>query len=184
MASTPRLSSAQRISLRPTNPRYSPLRTKPRGPEDIMSVDERPVSRVRSALAVFLGTGIAERSTSPLDFPSRPRPYLLLRVFLARLSNSRTDRPARYSARRRIPPGGRRALRTRRLLVCAHAALDRKRPAHGGGNLLGGHARLRPADFERVAPRHAGNLLRVFPLLRQCGTGLFRVPIRRHAARS
>src|SRR5437016_307630 len=66
----------------------------------IITADEGLVTCVHPALAVRFGTRRLRPSASPLDFPARSRPHLLLGVFLAGVSNSRIDWAARNSARR------------------------------------------------------------------------------------
>src|SRR5207302_7411800 len=57
-----------------------------------------------------------------------------------------------------------------------------KRPAHADSNLLGRDDRIAAAGVGFVAARNAGDLLCVFPFVRERGAGFFRVPIRRNAA--
>src|SRR5260370_546095 len=147
-----------------------------------MAANEGLVARVRFAVAVRFGTRRVRSPASPLDFPARSRTDLLFGIFLAGLSNSRIDRAARNSSRRRIPAGSGRAVRACGVLVCADATLVFKQLAHADGNLLGGHDRLGATGPEFLATRHAGGLFRVLPLVRQCGAGFFRLPVRWNVA--
>src|SRR5256886_12031302 len=132
-----------------------------------MAADEGLLTWVGLALAVRFGTSRFGPPAPPLDFSARSGAYLLFRVFLAGLSNSRIDWAAWNSPRRRIPAGVGRAVRACGLLVCADAALALERFPHGYGNMLGGHDRFAAVGLEFVAAWHAGDLFRVLPFVRQ-----------------
>src|SRR5260370_14738601 len=126
-----------------------------------MAADEGLVARVRFAVAVRFGTGRVRSPAFPLDFPARSRAHLLFGIFLARLSNSRIDRAAGNSSRRRIPAGSGRAVRACGVLVCADAAMAIEQLAHADGALLGWHDRLGATGPEFLATQHAGCLVLV-----------------------
>src|SRR5260370_32470017 len=126
-----------------------------------MAGDEGMVTCTRFALAVRFGTRRLRSPAFPLDFLARSRAHLLFGIFLARLSNSRIDRAAGNSSRRRIPAGSGRAVRACGVLVCADAAMAIEQLAHADGDLLGGHDRLGATGPEFLATRHAGGLCRV-----------------------
>src|SRR6266404_879756 len=142
-----------------------------------MATDEGLRTRVGLALAVRFGTSRFGPPAPPLDFSARSGSYLLFRVFLAGLSNSRIDWAAWSSPRRRIPAGVGRAVRACGLLVCADNVVVLERFPHGYGNMLGGHDRFAAVGLEFVAAWHAGDLFRVLPFVRQRGAGFFRLSV-------
>src|SRR4029077_9587132 len=85
---------------------------------------------------------------------------------------------------RRILASIGRAIRACGLLVCADAAVAFERYAHAHRNLLGRDDRLRLAGLEFVATGHAGDLFCVLSLVRERGTGFFRLSVGWNAARS
>ncbi len=106
-------------------------------------------------------------------------------LFLAGVSDSRTDRPGRNSPGGFLPSGSRahsRALAA--FLVCTHGALDLDRAGNVECIVLGRHGGFGLASAEPLASRDAGPLLGLFSFLHSRGPGLLQLPIRRDVARS
>src|SRR5713101_5321957 len=137
----------------------------------IMSGDEGPFPCVGFALAVRFGAWRRGPLASALDFSARAWVDLLLRVFLAGVSNPRIDWAAGNPSRRRIFASAGRTVRPGGLLVCADAAMGLERRAHAHGNLLGGHDCVAAAGFKFLAARNARDLFCVFPLVRERRAG-------------
>src|SRR4029077_387707 len=120
---------------------------------------------------------------SALVISSRARGDLLFRIFLTDLSDPRSHRRGRDSARQ--PLSSRRRTITRPLatsVVCADAVVVLGRASHVGRAVLGGDVGFAATCLESVAARHAGHLLHVFSVVRQRRSGLLQLPIRWHAA--
>src|SRR6266436_1972018 len=144
----------------------------------IMARDEGVGTCIGFALAVRFRTRRGRPLATSLDFPARAGAHLLFRVFLAGLSNSRIDRAARNSSRKRISASLIRTIRPCELLVRADAVMVFERVARAHGALLGGNDRFAACGIEFLAARHAGDLFCVFPLVCKCRTGFFRLPVR------
>src|SRR5213082_3548583 len=111
------------------------------------------------------GQGKADRLLPRWIFSACAGADLLLRIFLAGISNQRIDRAARHSACRPVFARGGGTIRPLGLLVCADTAVVFKQPAHADGNLLGGNDRIGASGAGFVSAGNAGDLFRMFPVV-------------------
>jgi len=117
--------------------------------------------------------------------PEGTRPDLLLGVFLARISNQRTDRSPRDSSGPALPSSRRSIRRTvGKIVVCPEPALVFEQLRHVDRDLLDRDDRIGFAHSEPLAARDARYQLRVLSLIRQRSAGLFQLSVRRDVARS
>src|SRR5256885_16581184 len=101
-----------------------------------MTADERLVTCVRIAMAVWPRTWRFRPPDSALDIFARAGPDFLLGIFLAAAAISRIDWAARDSSRRRIPASTPQTFWPHGLLVCAIAVVVFGQRAVAHGNLL------------------------------------------------
>src|SRR5882762_10454130 len=144
----------------------------------IMAADEGMDTCIGFALAVRFRTRRGRPLDPSLDFPARAGARLLLCVFLTGFSSSWIDRTARNSSRQGISASLVRTVRPCELLVRTHAVVVFERAARAHGHLLGGNDRFAASGIEFLAARHAGDLFCMFPLVRECRSGFFRLPVR------
>ena len=86
--------------------------------------------------------------------------------------------PAGNFTCRGLPAGGRTIARALgRVWYAPDCPVVVERIGHDEWAVLGGDCGVAPADAESVAARHADDLLRVFPVLRQRSAGIFRLPV-------
>src|SRR5581483_1999899 len=119
----------------------------------------------------------------PLAVPARTRMDLLLCFLFPYLPDPGPDRAGRNSSRGWLFAGGRAIRGLMEVLVGAEPALDCQRATHAVGSLHRGNDRFPALGVQYLATRNVADLLGVFSLVRKRGTGFFRVPVRRHAAR-
>src|SRR5579863_1162359 len=141
-------------------------------------------SCIRRPLAVGLGTWRVGSPDSTLALSARSGPYLFLGLLLPDLPDPRADRPRRHPARKRLSASGSAFAWPRTLLVCANAVVVFERAADADVSLLGRHGGIAAARFECLAPWNAGNLFRMFSVIRECRGRFLWLPVRRHAAGS
>src|SRR5436309_9872924 len=121
---------------------------------------------------------------APVALPPCPRPDLLLGVLLARLSDPRSGGRARHSSSRRVSPRGTCGARTgASALVCADAALDRRRRPGARDRRRRRDPLLAASDCERLASPNGCAVHGALPLVYRGAAGLLLVSVGRHASR-
>src|SRR6266705_213945 len=142
-------------------------------------------SCVRCPVVIRLGAGRLGSLDFPLDFLAGAGPHLFFCVLLTSLSDSRSHRAAGNPACQRLP-GSSRPVRWSPCppVVCTYAALVLKQLAYVAGVVLDGDVCIALACLEYLAAGDARDLFRLFPVVRERGTGFFWLSVRWHAARS
>ena len=136
-------------------------------------------SCVRAQLAIRWAAPGNEPSDSTLAVPSRIRSHLLFCVLLIDFSDPWADRPGGNSTRRKLSPSCRAIVHAMGAgVVRAKRPVVVKRTGRAECVVLGGHCGIAALDAESMAARHAADLLRVFPVLRQRSAGLLGLPVR------
>src|SRR5438874_1228570 len=102
---------------------------------------------------------------------------LFFRVLLVAVSNSWTDRPCGNSSGRRVPAGGSKFAGARAVLVCTDCVVAERRFAHVARIMLDRAGRVAARHVQYLAARHAGGVLRVFPLVSERRVGILRLSI-------
>src|SRR3989449_2229953 len=142
-------------------------------------------SCVRCPVVIRLGAWRLGSLDLPLDFLAGAGPHLFSCFPLRSLSDSRSRRAARNLACQRLPGSSRPApWPPCPPVVCTYAALVFKQLACVAGVVLDGDVCIALACLEYLAARDARDLFRLFPVVRERGTGFFWLSVRWHAARS
>ena len=142
-------------------------------------------SCVRCPLVIRLGAGCLGSLDFPLDFLAGAGPHLFFCVLLTRLSDSRSHRAAGNPACQRLPPSSRPVpWPPCPPVVRTYAALVFKQFAIVAGVVLGRNVCIAGTGSESLAARDAHDLLRLFLVVRERGTGFLWLSVRRYAARS
>src|SRR6266849_919815 len=120
-----------------------------------------------------------EPSGSTLAVPSRTRSHLFFCILFLDFSDPRAHRSGRNSTRRKLPPRCCAIAHAMGAgLVCTKRPVVVKRTGHAEYIVLGGTCSIAALDAEPMAPWHAADLLRVFPVLCQRCAGLLGLPVR------